>query len=158
MKKVFLFLLALLILMVLISIISTNNCGSERFHLSRNLAHYLVENDYRFPKSWDDYEEYYYVKKFGVPSKSKRNSELNGKYVLPWGESLTNDVVLTSTWFKSIDRQYADLDFTFCASVLGEIFNVSTNKVLKDNIVRAFRANQQKTVSQSHEERPAPSL
>ena len=158
MKKVFLFLLViggLLILMDFISKISTNVRGQAWFHLSRNLAHYLVENDYRFPKSWDDYEEYYYVKKFGVASKSKRNSALNGKFVLPWGESLTNDVVLTSTWFKSIDRQYvfADADEDFCQMVLGEIFHVSTNKLLAGNMLHTWCTNQQKTVSQGDEER-----
>jgi len=143
MKKVILILIifgvGVLILPKFVSDTSQLVRGQMRLNLSRELAQYLVDNDCRFPKSWNDYEEYHFVKRFGKANDSKSSSILNNKYLLPWGQSLTNNNVLSSVWFKSIDRKRVAEDKAFTREVLFDVLSISTNKALNETIINALR-------------------
>jgi hypothetical protein len=119
--------------------------GQMRLSLARDLAQYLVENDYRFPKDWVDYENYLGRSRTNNMYKSSTYSALTKFFSLPWGESLTNDFVLSDVWFKSIDRQRPNEDKVFTREVLFNVWTVSTNRVLVEGIIRTWDENQWKT-------------
>lgn len=131
--------LGLCLCVVLANLYQTVGRGQMRLTLSKELSLYLVENGYVFPKSWNDFEEYYFVKKFGKSSDSKWNSVLNKKFTVPWGESLTNNNVLTSVWFKSIDRQRVAEDEAFTREVLFNVLSISTNTTVNEIIKGSLR-------------------
>lgn len=119
-----------------VGVYQTVGRGQKRLTLARKIAQYLVENEYVFPDSWNDFEDYYYFKRYGKRSHSKHNSVLHKLFVLPWGESLTNHVVLTRCWFKSIDRERTAEDIAFTRVVLFDVLSLSTNSVV-DNAINS---------------------
>jgi len=117
--------------------------GQMRLTLSRELAQYLVENDYSFPKNWEDFENHKRRSKLGTDSVVITNSVLRQKFSLPWGESLTNINVLSSVWFKSLDSQRPLEDAIFTRETLFNMWTISTNKEYVEALITIWDEKQQ---------------
>ena len=131
MKKL-LFLIVVILGIKVAFVIASLVRGAMLRTLSEQLAHFIVENDYRLPHNWVEYECYYFGKK-GIRYQPSANSSssLDKRFILPWGESVTNQVVLTNKcWFKSIDRENVKEDMGMTHLTMSYVRQFSTNHVI----------------------------
>ena len=83
----------------------------------------------------------------------KRCPLLDGRFSLPWGHSLTDEVALTSVWFKSvgIEKDRWEEDRYLTSRVWDEVRSRSRDKDFIENLYVTWMENLSQTNKINHD-------
>jgi hypothetical protein len=110
-----------------------------RVKISRNIACYLKDNNYRFPCDWS-----YIVKIKGCTEIGGIDNleSYTNDFTLPWGVSVTNTEVMAGAWFKTIKKNRHNEDIIHSRLALFHMDQICSNEVTRISIMKALKQSE----------------